>query len=318
MRGLLAYIFRVISSLALSLALTLSLFHLTIGNQSRVEKWIGSATSSDAIQEYLVANSGTKGVAKVALQQALNPKLVQDNLGGLVHTAFDWLNGKNKEPYYAIDISEFNKNYQDTLYGSLESKILSLPQCPAAQLPEEVDQSYLEGLACNPFGPAAQVTNMFADARQGAQSNKIEIKSGPGSIFEKFAQVPGYFQLSKKLIPVAWLAFIVSSALAFASEKHKRNYLRDMAAKLSFAGASLLFSAGLLKLQASGKLSTGLSGADKLMSVLTKSASSDLILIFGLFGFGLFAVGASIGLGVKLSRPRITPNTLTTNPKGKM
>jgi hypothetical protein len=304
MRSLLSGLTRFIASICLSLAVGLTLFHLTIGNQARVEKWISGDETNSALKNYFVENSGATGPGKLALSSALQPELIHDNLGGITKTIFDWLNGKTKGPYYAVDLGKFNKSYQDNLLGSLQSKVLALPVCPTATLPNEIDQSYLEGLACNPFGPKEQVSGLFDAARATTDNTKIELKSGPGSLFEKLSWAPKYFQLSRTFIPVVWVGFILSSLATLFITKNKREYVRHFGMKLIFSGGSLLLSAGLLKLQSSGKLSGKLGGADKLVETLTKSASGDLMLIFGVLGAGLFVTGLALRLGAGFGKSR--------------
>lgn len=186
-----------------------------------------------------VSSSGelslTDPAIRDAAERAITPQYLEENVGKVIDSVYDWLKGKTQTPEFQVDLSGVKGTFADLAAQAAQTRATQLPACTAAGQSASFDAF---SATCLPKGTApskvaADVKNNiltgegFLD-KSVLNANDIKSSGSDTSIFESdLKELPNAYRKFKTApIILSILSLVAIAAIVFGSSSKRRGLRR--------------------------------------------------------------------------------------------
>ncbi len=261
LRGFIRVIANFTLGICLGLALSLTIFFMTIGNRQRLFGWLDKAGTYQAVVDFASGRitADTSDANKAAVQsvlitagkQVFTPDFLRPTAMAFFNGIYDWLEQGLSKPNFNIDLTAQKNAFADAVAAGVKEKVMTKPACP----PKTAAPTQYEDLltaACRPS--TAQIDALIKQARSDIAGSKeflgtptitadsLTDKGSGKSTFENLSELPKSYRLARKLVYVFWAIVVADIVLLVLVIKDKRKVMRGFMWRGFFVGGGLLLT----------------------------------------------------------------------------
>ncbi len=325
--------------ICLGLALSLTIFFMTIGNRQRLFGWLDRAGTYGAVvnfaSERITADTSdaNKEVVQTILinsgKQVFTPEFLRPTAMSFFNGVYDWLEKGLDKPNFNIDLTAQKNAFADAVAAGVKQQVIVKPVCPAKTVAPTQYEDLLSA-TCRPSD--AQVDTMIKQARAdignsedflgspNITADSISSNKDGKSIFENLSQLPKSYRLAHTLMYVFWGVVALDVVLLAFAIKDKRKMMRGFMWRGFLVGGGMLLS-GFLVYNSAGYFTSErlkFTGDQRdIYEILTRPLISVITQDFGrlsiYFGIPIFAIGVVLAIILIITRNK----TSEEQPKAK-
>lgn len=264
LRGIIRVIANLTLGICLGLALSLTIFFMTIGNRQRLFSWLDKAGTYSAVVDFASERitADTSDANKDAVQtilinagkQVFTPDFLRPTAMTFFNGIYDWLEKGLDKPNFTIDLTAQKNAFADAVAAGVKQQVMTKPVCSAKTAAPSQYEDLLSA-TCQPS--PAQLDALIKQARADVANSKdflgtptitadsmTSSKDG-SSVFTDLSQLPKSYRLARTLVYVFWGVVLLDIVLLILVIKDKRKMIKGFMWRGFFVGGGLIIT-GLL------------------------------------------------------------------------